>query len=155
MMFGFDHAALFDRLDDELRLAREPTRSLFAKFVGEACQRVSALSEAGKTARVARLIETGAWIDAAFALTELEMPFWKVRRLACDGGEWFCGLSRQPWLPDGLDDMAEAAHESMPLAVLRALLCARCMATFASETQSTVPQVQLDAAELICCDNFS
>jgi hypothetical protein len=154
-MFDSGHAVVFDELDDELCRSGEPTRRLLAKFVFEACHRVSVLAGSGKTDRFARLIESGAWIDAAFALIELEMPFWSMRRLTCDGGEWVCALSRRPWLPTALDDTAEATHKSMPLAILRAALRARRMAVLASEARSAVPEVRPEATELVCCDNFA
>lgn len=155
MAFGADHAVLLDRLDEELRAALEPTPELFSKIIAGVCTRIPVLSKSGKAARIDRLIESGAWTDAAFALIELEMPAWKVRRLICESGGWHCALSRQPNLPVELDDMAEASHEVLPLAVLLAFLQARRMAAIPSGAPSAVPSVRPVLDTLICCDNFA
>ena len=105
--------------------------------------------------RVNRLIEAGAYTDAALALIELELPHWKLRRLVYDDGEWICSLSRQPWLPADFDELAEARHEILPLAVLTAFLEA-LDATAADETRvATVPSVRPGQSHVMCCDNFS
>src|SRR5690348_5787668 len=54
----------------------------------------ASLGQTEKTVRLAQLIESRAWTDAALALIDLELPFWQVRRLAYDDGEWYCALSR-------------------------------------------------------------
>ena len=110
MAFAADYAVLLDRLDDELLAAPEAARAIFAKIISSACSRVPVLSKSGKTARMERLIESGAWTDAAMALIESEMPGWKLRRLVCENGEWFCSLSRQPSRPGDSDDSADASH---------------------------------------------
>ena len=46
-------------------------------------------------ARIERLIQWSAWTDAALALIELDLPQWQLRRIAYDGGEWRCALSRE------------------------------------------------------------
>lgn len=155
MAFAADHAVLFDRLDDELRQAPAPVQSLFAKIVAGACTRIPVLSVSGKSDRIDRLIAAGAWTDAALTLLEFELPAWKLRRLAYDGGEWFCSLSRQRCLPVSLDDTADGSHELMPLAILRAFLQARRMAEVAPSAASTVPQIAADAGIAMCCDNFA
>jgi hypothetical protein len=75
--------------------------------------------------KVAEEEEAGAWTDATIALLELELPDWKLRRLVDDNGKWLCSLSKQPGIPLGRDEVAEASHESLPLAILIALLQAR------------------------------
>jgi hypothetical protein len=150
-----DRAALLDPLDDALRAASELNLRLLSKIVAGACARIPVLAGAQKD-RIIRLVEVGAWIDAAFALIDLELPAWKVRRLAYENGEWFCSLSPQPNLPMTLDDCAEATHEVLPLAILRALVAARRMACVTTEIRSTVPQVRSAPMEhFVCCDNFS
>ena len=104
MAFAPDYVVLLDRLDDELQAAPEAARAVFARIIGSACSRIPVLSKSGKTARMERLIESGAWTDAAMALVESEMPGWKLRRLVYENGEWFCSLSRQPNMPADLDD---------------------------------------------------
>jgi hypothetical protein len=155
MAFAADHAVLFDRLDEELRQAPAPVQGLFAKIVAGACTRIPVLSPSGKADHIDRLIAAGAWSDAAFALVALELPAWRPRRLAYDDGEWHCALSRQPNLPAMFDDTADASHELMSLAILRAFLQARRMAEIAPPTVSPVSQIQTGANQIMCCDNFA
>jgi hypothetical protein len=155
MAFAADYAVLYDRLDEELRLAPAPTPNLFAKIVVGTCSRIPALSKSVRIARIGRLVEAGAWTDCALALIELELPAWKLRRLAFDSGEWICSLSRQLNYPATLDDTADAAHEIMPFAILRALVQARRMAAASPPAMTAVPAIAPAADETICCDNFS
>jgi hypothetical protein len=155
MAFAADHVVLLDRLDDELLAASEAARAVFAKIIGSACSRIPILSKSGKTARMERLIESGAWTDAAIALIESEMPGWKLRRLVYENGEWFCSLSRQPNMPADLDDSADATHQVLPLAILRAFVEARRMSNSATDTASAIPQFQPAAHGIVCCDNFA
>src|ERR1700676_2271611 len=119
MAFAADYAVLLDRLDDELQAAPEAARAVFAKIIGSVCSRIPILSKSGKTARMERLIESGAWTDAAIALIESEMPGWKMRRLVYENGEWFCSLSRQPNMPADLDTTAAATPRAFPRRILR------------------------------------
>ena len=155
MTFAADYVVLLDRLDEELQAAPEAARGVFAKIIGSACSRIPVLSKSGKTARIERLIESGAWTDAAMALVESEMPGWKVRRLVYENGEWFCSLSRQPNMPADLDDSADAAHEVLPLAILRAFVEARRRSKVATDAASGVLQLQPAAGGVLCCDNFA
>jgi hypothetical protein len=120
MAFAADQEVLFDRLDDELRSASQPTPELFAKVIASVCTRIPVLASSGKTIGIGRLIESGAWTDSALALVEFELPMWKVRRLVYEDGEWFCSLSQQPNLPLELDDGVDASHDVLALAILRA-----------------------------------
>jgi hypothetical protein len=149
-----DRAALLDRLGDALRAASELNLSLLSKIVAGTCTRIPILAGAQKN-RIIRLAEVGAWTDAAFALIDLELPTWKVRRLAYENGEWCCCLSPQPNLPMTLDDCAEATHEVLPLAILRALVEARRMACVTTEIRPTVPQIRSPMEHFVCCDNFA
>jgi len=144
---------LLDRLDEALRQADAPGRDLFAKIVTGACARLPLVL--GKAEQIDRLIAAGAWTDAALALAALELPAWTVRRLAYDADGWVCSLSRQPNLPETLDNTAEASHTLMPLAILRAFLQARRMVETASRAISSVPQIAIGAGTAICCDNFA
>jgi hypothetical protein len=155
MAFAADHAVLFDRLDEELRHAPAPAQGLFAKIVAGACTRIPVSSLSGRADRIDRLIAAGAWTDAALALIALELPAWRLRRLVYEDGEWHCALSRQPNLPAMCDDTADASHELMPLAILRAFLQARRMAETAPPAASPLPQIQTGADNFICCDNFA
>jgi hypothetical protein len=157
MTFAADYAVLLDRLDDELLAAPEAVRAVFAKIIGSACSRIPVLSKSGKTARMERLIESGAWTEAAMALVESEIPGWKLRRLVYENGGWFCSLSRQPNMPAELDDSADAAHQVLPLAILWAFVEARRRSKAATESASAseIPQFQPAAGGVVCCDNFA
>ena len=155
MAFGSDHAVLLDRLDEAVRFAPKPTAELISKIIAGACRRIPVLTQSGKATEIGRLVESGGWADLALALVELELPGWKLRRLLCEDGEWFCSLSRQPNLPVALDDTADATHEVMPLAILLAFLQARRRTVAAAQSVAAVPAVAPVPAGLICCDNFA
>lgn len=155
MALAADHAIRLDRLDAELRRARAPKPELFSKLVASAGVRLALLDKSGPAARIERLIEAGAWTEAALALIELEMPGWKLRRLVCENGEWVCSLSRRPQLPPALDDAAEASHEVLPLAILTAFVEARRRSGTAPQSTSAAPHLRPAAERMICCDNFS
>lgn len=148
MLFAPKHD--LNRLEARLRGAQEITPELMSD-VTHVCGRFEAVGRAPQ-ARLTRLIDTGAWTDAALALLELELPQWKVRRLVQEDGEWLCTLSRQPQLPLGLDEATEATHEVMPLAILIAMLDAR-RATSSSST--VVPRISQSTGYAVNCDNFA
>jgi hypothetical protein len=140
-------------LDNALRNAQEPSLDLFCKIIKGACTRVHALGQA--LTHIVRLAEIGAWTEATFALIALELPLWTVRRLAFENGEWLCSLSRQPNLPITFDDCAEASHEVLSLAMLRAFLEACRRRTMAQNFVSAVPQVAAPSVDhIICCENY-
>lgn len=155
MAFPANHAAVLDRIDEELGSARAPTPQLFAKVTASACPRLSTLNKSGAAARLQQLIAAGAWTDAALVLIELEMPAWTVRRLVCEDGEWLCSLSCLPNLPMALDEPVEATHEILPLAVLRAFVEVRRRNMAASQLVARAPLVQPTPERMICCDNFA
>jgi hypothetical protein len=142
------------RLEQEFRRARTATPELMSTLITQACLRFAAHGAAAKAA-VNRLIELGAWTDAALALVELELPQWKFRRIVRENGEWHCSLSRQPQLPFGLDDIAEASHENLALAILIAFLEVRCAAAVNAAGRTAVPQVRSEPISALCCDNFA
>jgi hypothetical protein len=155
MAFTADYDVLFDRLDEELRIAVEPTPDLFAKIIASVCSRIPVLTKSGVAAGLGRLIESAAWTDSALAVVELELPMWKVRRLAYESGEWFCSLSRQPNLPVEFDDSADASHAVFVLAILRAFIEARRRTSVGHQTTATVPRLSSAPIGAICCDNFA
>ena len=155
MAFAADYTVLFERLDEELRVAPQLDRSLFTKIIVGACRRIPVLNKSDEAARIKRLIEAGAWTDAALAIVAFELPDWQLRRLEYDGGQWFCALSCKPSLPAMLDDTADANHEMMPLAILRAFFQARRMAEAVPEAISPAPQVAAGTSNIVCCDNFA
>ena len=141
-------------LDDRLRAAHAVTADLIAEVIGESCQRFPPIRRTEKTARIERLIGSGAWMDAALALIELELPQWQVRRIAYDEGEWYCALSRQRELPEWLDQSIETQHADLPLAILSAFVEAQRAPAPSSRT--SVPPVPSNALYVaLCCDNFS
>src|SRR5712671_1399841 len=138
-----NHAAtLNDRLRDSFALTAE----FIADIIDETCRRFPSQSQTGKTARVERLIASGAWTDAALALIDLELPQWQVRRIAYDEGEWYCALSRERELPDWLDQSIESHHADLALAILGGFVEAQRVSAPTSKT--SVPVVPQDANPL-------
>lgn len=155
-MLALSQVHYLGHLDERLRDAPAATAGLISEIIGEACQRFQPAGQIGKTTRVERLIETGAWTDTALALIELELPQWQVRRLTYDGGEWHCALSRQRELPEWLDQSVEAHHTDLPLALLSAFVNVRRISTPPSRT--SVPAVPHQASALyepVLTDNFA
>jgi hypothetical protein len=146
----------FGGLNDRLRDATEASVALFGEVIETACRRFPSIGQSAKTTRIKRLIQSGAWTDAALALIDLELPLWQVRRIAYDEGEWHCAVSRQRELPDWLDQSIEARHEDLALAILSAFTEARRIS--APSIRPSVPSVSpcADAlAEIICGDNYA
>ena len=142
-------------LHDRLHGAHAVTAGLISEIIDETCRRFPSVGQAEKTARLERLIKCGAWTDAALALIDLELPQWQVRRIAYDGGEWYCALSRARELPDWLDQPAEAHHADLAMAILGAIAEARSLTAPAGGPD--IPGVSRDAnvlSEPVCCDNF-
>ena len=153
MAHAADCAIVLDRLDEELRLASALVPDVFCQVIESGGTRLRSLRQSGKAVRIDCLIEAGAWTEAAFALVELELPTWKIRRLVYEDDEWLCSLSRQPHLPVVLDHTAEANHDVLPLAVLRALVEARRRSSTAPKIISAAPQVGYDFTNRPACPN--
>jgi hypothetical protein len=142
-------------LGDRLRDACAVTADFLSDIIGQTCRRFPTAGQSGKTARIERLIESGAWTDAALALIDLELPQWQLRRIAYDEGEWHCALSRQRELPDWLDQAVETRHADLALALLSAFVEAERISAPAG--RSSVPFVprKTDAFyEPVLSDNF-
>lgn len=143
-------------LSEHLREASEVDANLVTEVIGTACRRYPSLGQCEKTARVEQLIRSDAWTDAALALIDLELPFWQVRRLAYDAGEWHCALSRERELPDWLDQSIEARHSDLALAILNAFVEAQRISE--PERRTSVPAVKgtaPDFYEPLSIDDFS
>jgi hypothetical protein len=143
-------------ITERLHDAHAVTAELISDVIEATCRRFPSVGQAGKTTRIERLIASEAWIDAALALIDLELPQWQVRRIAYDEGEWHCALSRSRELPEWLDQSIEAYHTDLPLAILCAFIAARQATAPADRT--SVPTVRREAAafyEPVCCDNFA
>ena len=144
-------------LEEQLRRTEALTPDLIAGVIANACTRFAVLGRAPKT-RVNQLIDSSAWTDVALAIVELELPRWKLRRLLYEDGKWHCSLSKQPLLPFGLDEVAEASHETLQLAILIAFLRARRTEAVGATGVATVPQVRRSSEGpefFVCCDNFA
>ena len=143
-------------LGARLRNADAVTADIMSDVIGQACRRFPSLGQSEKSFRVERLLESGAWTDAALALIELELPQWQLRRIAYDEGEWHCALSRQRELPDWLDSAIEAHHADLALAILSVFVDAQRVT--APSIRTSVPSAPRDANlqyEPLCADNFA
>jgi hypothetical protein len=105
--------------------------------------------------RIERLIQANAWTDVVLALLELELPQWRLRRIAYDEGEWHCALSRQRELPDWLDQSIEARHADLPLAILSAFVDVKRAGTQPAWTSAPSAPRAVTLYTPMCCDNFS
>jgi hypothetical protein len=142
-------------LADRLRDAYVVTAEFLSDIIRQTCRRFPSLGQSEKSLRLERLLESGAWTDAALSLIDLELPLWQLRRIAYDEGEWHCALSRQRELPDWLDSAIEARHADLALAMLSAFVEAQRVSTSTSRT--SVPAVPQDANpmyEPVLCDNL-
>jgi hypothetical protein len=143
-------------INDRLRNAHHVTAKLISSVIEAVCRRFPSAGQSERTARIERLIAAEAWTDAAFALIELELPQWQVRRIAYDQGEWHCALSRERELPEWLDQSLEARHPDLPLAILSAFVEAQRAS--APSVRPSVPIVRREASvdyEALCPDNFA
>src|SRR5580765_6264617 len=143
-------------LGDRLRDAYVVTAEFLSDIISQTCRRFPSAGQSSKTARIERLIQSGAWTDAVMALIDLELPQWQVRRIAYDEGEWHCALSRQRELPEWLDQSIESHHADLPLAILSAFVDAQRVAAPSSST--SVPIVPREARALyepLLTDNFA
>jgi hypothetical protein len=153
-LFHSSREQRLDALQSHLRRARMITPQLLADVMADTCLCPQAQDPDGKSS-VLRLIDSGAFADAALRLLALELPRWKLRRLIQEDGEWHCALSKELGLPAELDDMAEARHESLPLAILSAFVEASRVTLAATAGRPTsVPEVLPAPGNIVCCDNF-
>ena len=143
-------------LADRLREAGAATPELFSDVIRDACSRLSSIPRAEFRSRIERLLQSGAWTDAALALLELELPQWQLRRVAYEAGEWYCALSRQRELPDWLDQSIEACHADLSLAILGAFVDAQyAQASSPATSGPSVPCTDKSFYVQLCCDNFA
>jgi hypothetical protein len=153
MLFDPKHDEHLAKLEEQLRCIEAVTAGLMSDVIAIACVRFGALGSATKV-KVKWLIEAGAWTDATIALLGLELPQWKLRRLVNEDGKWLCSLSKQPWIPLEYDAVAEASHESLPLAILIALLKAQRSAAAGASGIVTVRPFRRVPGNAASCDNF-
>ena len=146
----------YRELEDRLQGAHAVTAELVSEVISEACWRFPPIRRTEKASRIERLIQSGAWTDAAIALIELELPQWQIRRIVYDEGEWHCALSRQRELPEWIDQSIEASHADLPLAILMTFVEAQRDST--PSIRTSVPTVRSEASPLdepVSCDNFT
>ncbi len=142
-------------LGDRIHDAYGVTAEFLADIINATCRRFASPGRSAPAARLERLIQSGAWTDAALALIDLELPQWQIRRIAYDEGEWHCALSRQRELPDWLDQSIEGRHADLALAILSAFVEARRVGAPAHRTSvPAVPQDTNPMYEPVLCDNL-
>jgi hypothetical protein len=118
------HEDHVDSLEDQLRGAEVITEELISTVISQACPRFCALSATAK-AHINWLLQAGAWTDVAPALLRPELREREVQQLSYTAGKWLCFLSVRPDFRGKYDQVAEASHDLLPLAILSAILRAR------------------------------
>jgi hypothetical protein len=146
---------LYGELDDRLRDARAMTAELLSDVINGTCWRLPSIRSTESAAQIERLMKSDAWTDAVLALIEIELPQWRIRRIAYDEGEWHCALSRQRELPDWLDPSIESSHADLALAMLGAFIeAARVRSESVRTSVPNVPRTTGLIDTSLCCDNF-
>jgi hypothetical protein len=136
--------------------ADEATSELLSEIVVATGRRLWTPGQAAAAVRLHDLIEAGALTQAAFALIELELPLWKLRRIAYDEGEWHCAMSRHRELPEWLDHAVEARHASLTLAIVSAQIeTVRQIELSREPSRPSVPEARAGQYEPLYCENFA
>ena len=141
-------------LTDRLHDAPAVTASLVRDVMDAVCRYHSHPGQVAMLARIERLITEEAWTEVALALIDLELPQWRLRRLAYDGGEWHCALSRRREVPDWLDQAVEASHLDLPGALLEAFLEAQRIVEPLGRPSVPAAPCESACCAPVCCDNF-
>jgi hypothetical protein len=140
----------------QVSAADEATPQMFSEIAVTTARRLWTPGEAANAVQLHDLIEAGALTQAALRLTELELPLWKLRRIAYDEGEWHCAMSRQRELPEWLDQAVEARHASLTLAILSAYIeTVRQIELSTEPPRPSVPQARAEQYEPLYCENFA
>jgi hypothetical protein len=142
-------------LTDRLRDASAVSAPLVRDIMEFVRRRHSHPGQTSAIKRIERLIAEEAWAEVALALIDLELPQWQLRRLAYDGGEWHCALSRRREVPDWLDQAVEASHPDLPGALLEAFLEAQRIVEPLDRPSLPAAPRKSAPCTLVCCDNFS
>jgi len=152
LLLQHDNEILFT---DRLRDTPIVTASLVRDIIELICRSHSHPEQANAFSRIERLIAEQAWAEVALTLIDVELPQWRLRRLAYDAGAWHCALSRRRELPDWLDQAVEASHPDLPGALLGAFIEAAQIAWRLG--RPSVPAAPHETAPyaLLCCDNFA
>jgi hypothetical protein len=147
-----DGAGLSDKIYD----APAATPTLLREIIDATCPRLRSPGQRPRTARIERLLDAGALAEAALELIDLELPQWQLRRIAYDGGDWYCALSRARELPDWLDQPVEAWHHDLALAILAAFVKAQGASSLKSRASVPSSPREANARDIaMCCDNFA
>jgi hypothetical protein len=154
MLFNPKHADRLARSAERIRLAPAVTPELMSAVTGRACARLTVL-QGRMGARIHGLIASSAWTDAALALIALELPQWRLRRLLYADGDWVCCLSREPNLPDALDDTVDARHMVMPLAILQACVEALRRTDAVRDIPSPTTPCPTPTRQVLSCENYA
>ena len=141
-------------LGEKLRAADVMSPELMSEILDVTCRRALLQSNGAKASHLEELIDACAWTDAALALLELELPRRHIRRIAYDGGEWHCALSRQRELPDWLDQSIETRHPDLALAILTAFVEAQWAMPLSRPSVPVIPR-KADEGIPLCCENFA
>jgi hypothetical protein len=144
------------KLAEQVSDADEATPELFSEIVVATARRLWTPGEAANAVQLHDLIEAGALTQAALRLMEIELPLWKLRRIAYDEGEWHCAMSRQRELPEWLDQAVEARHASLTLAILCAYIeTVGQIEISRAPSRPSVPQTSAQQYEPLYCENFA
>ena len=143
-----------ERLAHKIKLTEAPSCDLIEE-IAAACERFGALKRTSKFASFEAWCKSSAWLDATLALVSGALPNWSIRRIVKDDGFWICSLSRSPNLPIELDDGVEATHESLPLAVLLALVEARQLGPSVIPARTPPATDAGEARHRMLSDNFA
>jgi hypothetical protein len=143
-------------LAGQISAADRATSELLSAIVVATARRLSVPSAAANAAQLRQLIDAGALTETAFALINLELPLWKLRRITYGESEWHCAISRERELPEWLDEAVEARHASLTLAILSAYIeTIRQIAVSREPNRPSVPQTRVEQYEPVWCENFA
>jgi hypothetical protein len=122
MLFNPEHEDALGQLTQQLCLSQVVTPDLLAVIIAAACTRFSAMSKAGKAARLDSLIKAEAWSDAALAdrirTTEMEASPPRLR-----GWRMVLFPFQTTELPAVIDEIIDAHHEILPVGDSRRVRC--------------------------------
>ncbi len=148
MLFRPEHAQRLDHVMNMLRDGKPPAELISSTT--NVCERVISSRD---SPHIKELIHAGAWTDAALTLLAVELPAWKLRRLAYDEGEWYCAISHERELPEWLDGAIETRHADLFTAILKAVVEGLLIAEEEQHGGKRI-RIPLDAQNLVSCDNF-
>ena len=151
MLFHPERAQRLTNVADSLGTAIAPSATLL-RAVLDMTDLAKREDQSGAAAHIDRLIECGAWTEAALGILDACCPRWQLSRLIYDGGEWYCRLSSQRELPDWLGQAIETHHQSLAMALLKATVEATQQEATADEATTPLPRPAFD--NLILCEDF-